>query len=101
MKLTDHVLQCGNPDCKKVFTVYSENLAILEVHLEGAEKRNYEYCSKKHLESMLENLNKNTPPFELRVYIDRKEIVSERNPFKMVVYLKVEELKVESLTLNS
>lgn len=81
---------CQNPKCNNIIHI-SNGIFILNVELGGI-KRKYFYCCRRHLEEMLENLNKNTPIFDMRVYIISQKIISERNPFEMSVVLKEENL---------
>ncbi len=82
------IAQCENPRCNKLLTS-ADDICILDVEL-GMVKRKYTYCSKKHLDDILANLNRNTLAFELRVKIVESIVISERTPFHMKVVLKEE-----------
>jgi len=71
-------------------------MAILSVRLDDAEKT-IEYCSKKCMEEQISNVNMNSNPFDLQVEVVRSSVVSEKNPFKMELELRVKDLKVEML----
>ncbi len=95
MKLSNHVIQCANPNCRKLITIFSQDLAILEVTLTDV-TQTWEYCSKRCAEKMLNNLNNDSMPFE-EVVVENQKIISERNPFKMHIDLRLRVLKVETV----
>jgi len=93
---TDKVLQCANPNCKKLIYSYSQDLAILEATLSGV-VRTWTYCSRTCTEKMLSNLNSNNTPFDLQLVIEKQKIISERSPFIIHIDLKIKDLRVEVL----
>lgn len=87
-------IHCSKEGCQNIFSIYSPDFSILEVRL-GKEIRIYEYCCKKHLEEQLVQLNSKATEFDIRVKIDKTEILCEKSPFKMRVFLSEELKKID------
>lgn len=70
------------------------DVGILEIWSNGLYNSERTYCSKRCAETVLSNINSNQNAVESTIVIDKTEILSEKFPFKMRVYVKLVEPRI-------
>lgn len=90
---------CSMAGCENKLT--PENIHILVVSVYGQPlAKIYEYCCLQHLESRLANVGARGTPFESVYVIGNPKILSEREPFKMEIFLGIKEPKIEDILMK-
>lgn len=73
----------------------------LDVEIDGEDgvpvKRTYTFCSEKCMDDRLSNLNNHTVPFQPKVFVEQKVVVS-RNPLRVKVNLGVMPIEIKVLS---
>jgi len=78
------------PRCNSILPLVESDSAVLNVIYMEA-NNTYVYCSVKCMEEALKNINSKRDMFEPEIEVAHAEVVSDKNPFKMKVLIKLKE----------